>query len=72
MLSAAIICFTAFSLAASAADDATAPISEKTVIRAIFSDLAYNAPHLTIELDAARPSAAINNLVRVRCRATGV
>lgn len=42
------------------------------ITRAIQADLTYNAPHLEIDLDAAKPSPAIDNLVRAKIlRVTG-
>lgn len=51
---------------------ATSPIPEAMITRAIRSDLAYNTPHLEIDLDATKPSAAIDNLLRAKIlRVTG-
>lgn len=54
----------AFQVAMAAyADEATPPLTEEAIVHAIASDLAYNAPHLTIELDEAKPIPAIDSLV---------
>lgn len=48
------------------------PIPTVMITRAIQADLTYNAPHLEIDLDAAKPSPAIDNLVRAKIlRVTG-
>lgn len=57
---------------AAPASAAATPIPETMIMRAISSDLAYNTPHLEIDLDAAKPSAAIDNLLRAKIlRLTG-
>jgi hypothetical protein len=50
----------------SAGVGAPAPVTEAMVMRAILSDLAFNAPYLEIDLDAANASPAIDNLVRAK------
>lgn len=45
---------------------APSPIPREKIASAILSDLVYSTPHLDIFLDEARPSAAIDNLVRAK------
>lgn len=53
-------------------NDAALPIPVAMIAHAIRSDLVYNAPHLEIDLDGAKPSTAIDNLVRAKLlRVTG-
>lgn len=57
---------------ATPANTARPPIPRAMIMRAIRSDLVYNAPHLEIDLDAATPSPAIANFVRAKLlRVTG-
>lgn len=39
-------------------------ITEHMIVRAIASDLVYNSPQLSIELTGAKPSSAVDNLLR--------
>ncbi len=43
-----------------------APIPTAMVAEAILADLVYSTPHLAINLDQAKPSKAIENLVRAK------